>query len=219
MPFKFLAVLATQFVLVAAPGSGAAESNAPAPLLRIGSSEKVCQLTGDTDWETGQPTAARTFSRFGLDGTDLGYPVEHAGKLILFFGDSWPPRHPSGAAGEIPPDDAVGVVVRREPPGNDGKCLEMQVHQKPGPMRMLAPATVVDPTPFKQGFFNVPSGGVSGTDGLYAFFWTNHCSDPNPLRPSPDDPLVRPQSNQKCPEDDDRNSLGRGGQLVCLRHS
>jgi hypothetical protein len=38
MPFKFLAVLATQFVLLGAPGAGAAETGAPAPLMRIGSS-------------------------------------------------------------------------------------------------------------------------------------------------------------------------------------
>jgi hypothetical protein len=36
-----------------------------------------CQLTGDVDWETGQPTAARTLANFGLDAVDLGYPVEH----------------------------------------------------------------------------------------------------------------------------------------------
>jgi hypothetical protein len=39
-------------------------------------SQKVCQLTGDVDWETGQPTAARTLTNFGLDAVDLGYPVE-----------------------------------------------------------------------------------------------------------------------------------------------
>jgi hypothetical protein len=76
---------------------------------------------------------------------------------------------------------------------------------------MFAPATIIGPTPVKQGFFNVPSGGVSGADGLYAFFWTDHCADPNgPLRPSPDDPLARPAANRKCPESDDLNSVGRG---------
>jgi hypothetical protein len=39
---------------------------------------------------------------------------------------------------------------------------------------MVAPATAVGPIAVKQGFFNVPSGGVTGADGLYAFFWTNH---------------------------------------------
>ena len=99
--------------------------------------------------------------------------------------------------GEIPPDDAVGVVTRTEPPGIDGKCLELQVHRKPAQAAVLAPATVIGPVPVKQGFFNVPSGGVSVAGGLYAFFWTDHCSDPNPLRPSPDDPLARPAPQSK----------------------
>jgi hypothetical protein len=84
-------------------GANAAETGAPAPVTRIGSGEKICHLTGDTDWETGQPTAARTFSNFGLDAVDLGYPVEHAGKLILLFGDSQPPHHPAGAAARFRP--------------------------------------------------------------------------------------------------------------------
>jgi hypothetical protein len=201
MTFRFLAVLAAQLVLA---GSSAAETNAPAPVTRIGDSEKICQLTGDTDWETGQPTAARTFRNFRLDAADLGYPVEHAGKLILLFGDSWPARHPGG------PDDAVGVIVRREPPTDDGNCLEMQVQQELGATKMFAPATVTGPVPVKQGYFNVPSGGVSVAGGLHAFFFTDHCSPPNPLRPSPDDPLARPPATANCPETDDRNSIGRG---------
>src|SRR5450432_1532170 len=96
MAFRFLTVVAMQFALA---GVAAAETGAPAPVTRVGSSEKVCQLTGDTDWETGQPTAAGTLRNFGLDGVDLGYPVEHAGKLILLFGDSLPAHHPTGPAG------------------------------------------------------------------------------------------------------------------------
>jgi hypothetical protein len=197
-------------VLVATVGASATETGVQSPVTRIGTTEKVCQLTGDRDWETGLPTPGRTFANFGLDAADLGYPVEHAGRLILLFGDSWPPPHPRGSAAEEPPDDAVGVVIRREPPTNDGKCLEMQVHQKRGATKMFAPATIVGPIPVKQGFFNVPSGGVSGADGLYAFFWTNHCADPNPLHPVPDNPLARPEANQNCPENDERNSVGRG---------
>src|ERR1700680_1370741 len=101
MVFKLSAALAIPFVLVGMVAASAAEAGAPAAVMRIGNTEKICQLTGDMDWETGRPTAARTFANYGLDAADLGYPVEHAGKLILFFGDSWPPRHPSGAAGEI----------------------------------------------------------------------------------------------------------------------
>jgi hypothetical protein len=197
-------------LLAAFSRAAAAETNAPAPVMRIGSSEKICQLTGDTDWETGRPTAAGTLRNFGLDGTDLGYPVEHADKLILLFGDSWPPRHPAGAAAIVPPDDAVGVVIRRELPTDDGKCLELRLNQKPGAAKVLAPPTVTGPVPVKQGFFNVPSGGVSVAGSLYGFFFTNHCSPPTALAPSPNDPLARPPATQSCPEIDDRSSVGTG---------
>jgi hypothetical protein len=192
-----------------APAAAAAESAVPAPPVRIGSSDKICQLTGDVDWESGRPTAARTFSNFGLDAVDLGYPVEHAGKLILLFGDSWPPAHGGGEAGEIPPDDAVGVTTRRDPPGSDGRCLDLQIHTRPSPARGFAPATIVGPTRIKQGFFNVPSGGVSAEGGLFGFFWTDHCAGPVNLVASPQAPLARPPASAKCPETDDRNSIGR----------
>ena len=209
MACKLSWMLAAPLVLVGIIAASAAETSVPNPVTLIGTTEKICQLTGDTDWETGGPTHGRSFANFGLDATDLGYPVEHGNKLILLFGDSWPPSHPPGVAPDVPPDDAVGIIVRRQPPTNDGKCLEMKVQARPG-TKMFAPATVVGPTQVKQGFFNVPSGGVSGADGLYGFFWTNHCVNPNTLLPSPYDPLTRPAPNPKCPETDERNSIGRG---------
>src|ERR1700686_3204532 len=169
----------------------AADSGAPAPLVRVGTNEKICQLTGDIDWETGEPTAAKTFSNFGLDAVDLGYPVETGNKLMLLFGDSWPPPHGGGAKGEIPPDDAVGEVIQTDPPNHkDGGCLGLQVHSRHGPARQFVPATIVGAVAVKQGFFNVPTGGVSANDSLFAFFWTDHCSDPSRLLPAPDYPLV-----------------------------
>jgi len=203
-----LALLAASLFLTGSLSAAGAQ-NAPSPPVRVGTSDKICQLTGEVDWETGAPTAARTFSNFGLDAVDLGYPVEHDGKLVLLFGDTWPPPHGGGAAGEIPPDDAVGITTRRAPPGDDGKCLELAIHDKGGPRKMFAPATIVGPPQIKQGFFNVPSGGVSANGGLVGFFWTNHCGGPNPLAPSPLAPLARPMPNAKCPENDDRNSVGR----------
>ncbi len=158
MSRKLGAVIATLIACAASQGASAGEPGAPAPVMRIGGSDKVCQLTGDVDWETGRPTAARTLANFGLDAVDLGFPVEHAGKLLLLFGDSWPPHHPGGPAGELPPDDAVGVVLRQAPPDDDGKCLELRINEKPGPAPIFAPATIVGPTPVKQGFFNVPPG-------------------------------------------------------------
>ncbi len=202
-------LLAAGLLLVGSPRAGALEDTLPPPPVRVGVSEKICQLTGDVDWETGAPTAARTFANFGLDAVDLGYPVEHAGKLILLFGNSWPPPHGGGAEGEIPPDDAVGFTTRTQPPGPDGKCLELQINDKPSPPRTFAPATIVGPPGIKQGFFNVPSGGVSADGGLFGFFWTDHCAGPNDLAPSPDAPLARPKASPRCPETDERNSIGR----------
>jgi hypothetical protein len=202
-------MLAVPLLLAGIVAAGAAQPGAPDPVTQIGSTEKICQLTGDTDWETGQPTPGRTLANFGLGAVDLGYPVEHDGKLILLFGDSWPPGHPPGAAPEVPPDDAVGITVRRAPPAHD-QCLELKINERPGAIKRFAPATVVGPIPVKQGFFNVPSGGVSGPDGLTAFFWTDHCAAPQHLQPSPDDPLARPAPSPRCPETDERNSIGRG---------
>ena len=208
MKSKFWVALAAPFVLASMVAAPAAETGVPSPAIRIGTTDKICQLTGDTDWETGRPTPGRTLTNFGLDAVDLGYPVEHAGKLILLFGDSWPPPHPPGSTAEVPPDDAVGVIVRREPPTSD-KCLEMQVNTKPGGGKTFQPATIVGPTKIKQGFFNVPSGGVSADGGLFGFFWTDHCVNGNDLGPSPDAPLARPPASPKCPENDGLNSIGR----------
>jgi|GEM_PF-1345249 len=177
-----------------------------------GSTQKICQLIGDIDWETGQPTAARTFTNFGLDAADLGYPVEHLGKLILLFGDSWPPPHPLNETplqSEVPPDDSVGVTIRTAlPNASDGKCLELVINHDAS--KKFIPATITGPIQVKQGFFNVPSGGVSVAGSLFAFFWTNHCVNPNPLSPSQHNPLARPAVNPAtdCPETDVSNSVG-----------
>jgi hypothetical protein len=50
-----------------------------ATLSLIGSSTTVCQLVGETIWDTGTPgtaTAAKTLANFGLAGVDLGFPVD-----------------------------------------------------------------------------------------------------------------------------------------------
>jgi hypothetical protein len=212
-PFTLAVLLMAQAAGTESPHLNAADTGTPDPPVRIGRSEKVCQLTGEIDWETGLPTAAKTFTSAGLDAADLGYPVEHGDKLILLFGDSWPPPHGGGAAGELPPDDAVGVTTRKDPPTEkDGRCLELEVHHRSRPTKAFLPATILGPTRVKQGFFNVPSGGVTAAGHLFAFFWTDHCSDPTPLRPLTGNPLARPPRvpGRDCPEVDGRNSIGRG---------
>lgn len=193
-----------------------------------GRSEKVCQLTSDADWESGIPTSTRTQSRFGLGATDLGYPVEHQGRLALLFGDSWAGHqgHPGAgrgekAQGEIEPaDDAVGWISTRAIP-TTGQCTDLVVNHVPGAPPVLIPARVNATPRVKQGYFNVPSGGVSHGGHLFAFFWTNHCQMDQPLDVNPPHPLARPVPHPAvsdsdhtpddwCPETDDRNSIGRG---------
>jgi len=209
---KAIAVAVTiMTAMVVATLNASAQQKAPAPVVRVGEPEKVCQLTGDVDWVTGRPTAARTLTNFGLDAADLGYPVEHNGKLVLLFGDSWPSLQGlNGAAGEIPPNDAVGESARTELP-NEKSCLDMTVYSRSaGGKKVFDPSTITGPVKVKQGWFNVPSGGVSVKGSLYAFFWTDHCGKPTGLQPEPEHPLALPAPTQECPETPERNSIGKG---------
>ena len=207
MAFRFLAVLAMQFA-VAVAGANAAETGAPVPVTRVGSSEKVCQLTGDTDWETGRSTAAGTLRNFGLDGVDLGYPVEHAGKLILLFGDSLPARHPAGPAGGFLLDDAVGA---HRPPGTARQRRQMPGDASPPARRRQGVRS-------RHGDGCGPGHKASSTclpAASASRVASMHSSSPtiarSPLRSSlPDAPLARPPASASCSENDDRSSIGRG---------
>lgn len=54
-----------------------------------GSAGKVCQLVGDTDWQTGQPTGNLSEQRNAIGNTDLGYPVlqRDRNRIWFFYGD------------------------------------------------------------------------------------------------------------------------------------
>lgn len=176
-----------------------------AALSLVGPTTTICQLIGETDWASGQPTAARTLSNFGLDAVDLGFPVDSGkGRLYLLFGDSIPNGHPPGSFPSVPPDDALGLTTRTAVP--DSKtCLDLQ-------LALSAPKTFAHPTvhpPIQQGSFNVPTGGVFFDDKFYAFFWTDHCVLPTPLLPDPSAPLTRPPASPTCPEIPVSNSIGR----------
>jgi hypothetical protein len=168
----------------------------------VGSSSKVCQLVGETDWLTGHPTAARTFTNFGLEAVDLGFPVDSgSGPLSFLFGDALPDQYPLNP---IPPDDTIGSTTRVAPP-DSASCIGLQIV-------VSAPKVFAHPTvqpPIEQGSFNVPTGGVFVEDKFYAFFWTNHCVFPlTPLPPDPDAPLTLPPASGVCPEVPLSNSLG-----------
>ena len=170
----------------------------------VGSSTKVCQLVGDTDWATNLPTAAKTNSNFGLNAVDLGFPVDSgSGQLYFLFGDALPPGHPKNSILSVPPDDALGFTTRTKPP-DALTCLDLQLFTS-------APKTFGHPTvqpTIQQGTFNVPSGGVFFNNTLFAFFWTDHCSFPSVLAPNPRTPLRLPAPGI-CPETPESSSVGR----------
>jgi len=175
-------------------------------LTELGTPEKVCQLTGQTDWYSGQPTDAKTQARYGLIGVDLGFPVESSnGQLLFLFGDNVPNDHPPGAYPTVPPDDATGYTSRTAKP-DPKTCLDMKMFS-PGPGAITHP--VVTPA-IQQGSFNVPTGGITVNGVVYVFFWNDHCFWPDPFGPNPATPdLLPPMAPPSlCPELAASNSLG-----------
>lgn len=172
-------------------------------LTLVGSSEKICQLTGDVDWTTNHPTAALTNTKAHLIAVDLGFPVDAGpgNPLYFLFGDAFP----STTGNPIPPDDAIGYTTSTEPP-RKRDCLELELVKQGG---AFAHPTVSPWIP--QGSFNVPTGGVFVDNKLYAFFWTDHCVSlpPLPLKPDPDTPLRLPRPYKDCPQTPQLNTIGR----------
>jgi hypothetical protein len=150
------------------------------------------QLTGDVDWETGRPTAARTFTNFGLDAADLGYPVEHDGKLILLYGDSWPPRHPGGAIGEISPDDAVGMWCARSRPAttaNAWNCGFTTIRRRRGSMRRQE-----SPVPRRSS----RASSMCHREGSAPVEACSHSSGPTIVPPQSVAAISRPSAGSPC---------------------
>ena len=66
---QFLNVAATSCAVVVL---GACTPDPSGKTLSADTSERVCQLTGDTDWLTGAATTSQSATRHGFLGTDLG---------------------------------------------------------------------------------------------------------------------------------------------------
>jgi len=168
----------------------------------VGTSAKICQLTGQIDWATNTPTAAQTWTNDKLFGVDLGYPVDSgAGGLYFLFGDAWPIGHE--VLDPLFADDALGMTTRIAVP-DGSSCLNLQLVTS-------APQQFGHPTVWpqiEQGTFNVPTGGVFLGGTLFAFFWTNHCPAPNTVTPNPGAPLTLPTPSNHCTEVSVGTSLG-----------
>ncbi len=168
----------------------------------VGSSGKVCQLTGERDWATNALTDAQTETRFGLVAVDLGFPVDSGtGSLYFLFGDARPPGHL--APDTVPPDDALGITKRKAAPDSEtcprsraGVCV-VDIFRIP-PLRRRYNR---DHSTYRRAVFFLD-------DYLYGFFWTNHCVLPTLLTPNLTEPLALPGASRTCPETPSNNSLG-----------
>ena len=135
-----------------------------------GTIAKVCQLIGDFDKERNQPTTSLTYSRYGVDGTDLGVSFEHAGKLIFLFGDT------RGRSAFLPTGAVSGTADSwaNTMDENPDECLNLKFYTgQPGSQglpRFLPPLV----PGVSQGAFEVPMEGIDINGVAYGFFTTNH---------------------------------------------
>lgn len=124
-----------------------------------GSSQKICQLTGDYDKERQQPTLSQTATRYGVYGTDIGASFEHNGDLLFFFGDTFgrPNSQDSFAyTTDTNPDECLNLIFYTD---TDGKFLAPKI-----PGVSLAE-------------FEVSTDGVDINGNAYVVFTTDHTKE------------------------------------------
>ncbi len=140
-----------------APPTGATTG----PVLRYvpGSTTKVEQLVGEEDKERRQPTLSRTVTRYGLQGTDLGYSFEHGGRAYFLFGDT------VGRLGRAL--DTMATTDARDPA--QGVRLDF--------LTVGDRYLTVEPPGISMGAFEVPVSGISLGGQMYVVVSTNHSAD------------------------------------------
>ena len=143
-----------------------------------GSTAKVEQILGEEDKELGRPTAARTATRFGLEGTDLGNSFEHNGRVYFLFGDT------VGSAGRAL--DTIGFSESRDPESGvrlqfltmDAIAAGRRGRARRGGRAQIAPSEkqylTIEPPGVSMGAFEVPVAGISLDNQMYVVVSTNH---------------------------------------------
>jgi hypothetical protein len=130
---------------------------------------RLGQLTQDAD-PAGRPHAGPT-TPMGVEGTDLGIPVEHRGVLYLLFGDC------REAPDIEPDDDPIAWLTTADP--DDLETAAPDLHWIVGANGKFRPLTVESFHPL--GNFEVPTGAFSYDGRLYVFIGVDKREDPEPL--------------------------------------
>ena len=132
--------------------------------------QRLWQLTGETDLERGTNTPGQTVTRFGLLGTDLGSSFEHGDRIYFLFGDTIPsfnahekrPKDTDSVAW-IPADtDPEKPVSLNFIKADDGYYGTPNIHVPPGVPRVISQQTC-----------EVPLSGFSANGQMYVFFSTD----------------------------------------------
>ena len=132
--------------------------------------QRLWQLTGETDLERGTNTPGQTVTRFGVLGTDLGSSFEHGDRIYFLFGDTIPSFN---AHEKRPKDtDSVAWIPANTDPENpvslnfitadDGYYGTPNIHVPPGVPRVISQQTC-----------EVPLSGFSANGQMYVFFSTD----------------------------------------------
>ncbi len=159
MLFRRWAILLGWCWTTAAPFSGVAAVNPtsnPDVFYVAGSTRKICQLVGDTDYQWLTTTENLTETRAGFYGTDLGVPFVHNGLTYVVFGDTWGgvsgDRDPIAFTADADPEDGIGLTFYTNGP-------------------VFRPISIPG---IAQGSFNVPLDGVSMSNKMYLYHSTDH---------------------------------------------
>jgi hypothetical protein len=119
------------------------------------SSVKLEQLIGDQDKEHRKPTNSQTFTRFGIEGTELGYSFEHQGHAYFLFGPT---------VGRLPREpDTIAMTDTTNPEG--GVHLDF--------LTSGGNYIAIQPTDTTMALLDVPVGGISLDGQMYVAVSTN----------------------------------------------
>ena len=138
-----------------------AQSTVSEPIISYvpGSTVKLEQLIGDLDKERHQPTLSQTVTRYGIQGTDLGYSFEHDGHAYSLFGDTL------GSLDRAL--DTIATTNSTDP--ENGVRLDFLTTGRH--------YMTVQPPGISMGAFEVPVSGISLGAQMYVIVTTNHSPD------------------------------------------
>jgi hypothetical protein len=157
MTFRHLAEV---FVLIGAatlPGFGGVNpTTSPDVFYIAGTTTKLRQLIGDTDYQWRTPTDDLTLTRAGISGTDLGISFVHNGVTYVLFGDTQGAltgaRDPIATTTDTDPEERSRLTFY-----TDGAVFH--------------PITIPG---VADGAYDTPLDGASASNRMYLYYTTDH---------------------------------------------